>query len=105
MSRTLTVYVVRHADNSPLTVTATLKEANAYLSTMREEAGGDLCIEWHVQARTFIDNSTGAADMMRWLLWQCADELIAGQEASTQLEKLLGKDSDDLYHGTPEVAP
>ena len=98
--RTLTVYVVRHADDAPMSVHPTIKSANEYLAGLAEDNDGQpLCIEWHTEARTFQDNSRGAAQMMSLILSQCADELISGAEARRELAQ-----RSDLEVGTPEVS-
>ena len=105
--RTLTVYVVRHADDAPMSVHPTIKAANEYLAGLAEDNDGEpLCIEWHTEARTFQDNSTGAAQMMSLILSQCADELIAGAEARRILFDVqqLEQPIRDLEVGNPEVS-
>ena len=85
--RTLTVYVVRHADDAPMDVFPTMKAANAFLRELADDNGGHpLCPEWRAESRTFEDNSTGVATMMSWLLGQCADELVSGMQAHRELE-------------------
>ena len=105
--RTLTVYVVRHADDAPMRVFPTMKAANEYLTFLRDE-DPEICIHWHAESNTFNDNSTGVADAMSWLLNQCADELIAGIQNLRELEKQRGivkiLSSALAHHGiTPEL--
>ena len=97
--RTLTVYVVRHANDAPMDVFPTMKAANAFLSSLADDNDGPLCPEWHASSRTFEDNSTGVALMMGWLLQQCANELVEGMHARHELERIQ---SSDLEVGTPE---
>lgn len=104
--RTLTVYVVRHADDAPMSVHPTIKAANEYLAGLAEDNDGEpLCIKWHTEGHTFPDNSTGAAMMMSNILSQCARELIAGAEARRILFDVqeLEPAIRELEQGTPEV--
>ena len=89
--RTLTVYVVRHANDSPMKVLPTIKAAKQYLEELEADNDGDpLCVEWHTEARSFADNSKGAASMMSWLLGQCAGDILDGQEMARNLESSRG---------------
>lgn len=84
--RTLTVYVVRHAQDAPMAVCPTMKAAKQYLAGLEADNDGEpLCLEWHTESRAFTDNSTGAAAMMNWLLGQCSNELIDGFEAQRKV--------------------
>ncbi len=104
--RTLTIYVVRHANDAPMTVCPTMKAANAYLAELAADNDGHpLCPEWHAESRSFTDNSTGAAAMMSWLLGQCSNELIDGFEAQRKvadvqdwLEDLTSRGAIHLSH-------
>lgn len=118
--RTLTVYVVRHADDAPMAVLPTMKKATAYLQHLADDNNGHpLCPAWKAEAHCVNDNSTGVAEMMSWLLGQCADELIDGYAAHTDLEIATGQveilsaalvhhgadPARELEVGTPETPP
>ena len=102
--RTLTIYVVRHADDAPLTVQPTMKAANAYLAELAADNGEPLCLEWHIESRSFADNSRGAASMMSWLLGQCSNELIDGFEAQRKVVDVRDWLSSLIELGTINLA-
>ena len=98
--RSLTVYVIRHAQDAPIAVRPTISAANAYLTDLAADNDGHpICEKWHIEPRKFPDNSTGAADLMCWLLGECADELIRGHHAMHVLEQL----NHELAIPTPEA--
>ena len=102
--RTLTIYVVRHADDAPMAVLPTMKKANAFLKDLAEDEGAPLCPAWRAEAHCFNDNSTGAAEMMRWLLDECADELIRGYQNGRELEHARDWMADMISAGSIHLA-
>ncbi len=103
--RTLTIYVVRHADDAPMDVFPTMKAANAYLlELLKDNDGHPLCPEWRAESRTFEDNSTGVATMMSWLLSQCATELVDGHNNRRELDTARGWLWEMVEAGTINLA-
>ena len=85
--RTLTVYVVTHADEPPLCVFPTMKKANAYLEEIQKEHGE--CDNWRAEAHTTPDNSAGLADMLNWILTESCDAICAGLAAPQEALRLI----------------
>ncbi len=100
--RTLTVYICSHAEEPPLAVFPTKKQAIAFNDHQQKEHG--VCDNWHVEGRTFNDNSAGAASFSNWLLNTC-EEMIQNGFKFRQFEEEYkkAKAGRDLMIGSPEV--
>ena len=105
--RTLTVYVVTHAEMPPVAVLPTLKQANAYVSFIQKDTGK--CDNWTVDRETFNDNSTGVASFCNTILDAHEDDLVKGYEDHNKLElatALIGILAEQLTENglTPKTA-
>jgi len=93
--RTITIYICSHGSEPPLAVFPTMKQANQYLIEMQKDHGE--CHRWRASSYSFNDNSKGAAQMCNWILGECSEMIVAGQNA-----KLLDL-TTDLEVAHPEV--